>query len=112
MPFWKLVTFCFTLLAFLHCGSTQNKEEIRFSYQNVYKDRYENGTGGIIPLTLERGESFGGTITQDGQYLLFTGNKYGNYDIFMRPLSEVESAPITRVATNQREPAISPDGKR
>jgi hypothetical protein len=101
-------------LAFMtvNCGTFRTVKEASFSYQNVVKDRYESGLGGVIPLTLERGESFGGSITADGQYLIYTSNKLGKYDLYLRPLDKVESAPITVSATNQREPVISPDGSK
>ncbi|RME93123.1 MAG: hypothetical protein D6767_01700, partial [Candidatus Hydrogenedentota bacterium] len=108
---WQFVFSLVTISFFIQCSSTNLREDARFSYRNVYKDQYEKGKGGIIRLTLERGETYGGTITPDGKYLFFTSNRSGNFDIYMRALDDVEIIPITRSATNQKEPAISPDGK-
>ena len=93
------------------CRSGDTRTDARFSYQNVYKERYEQrGRGGFISLTLDRGESYGGSITPDGKYLFFTSNRFGNYDIFLRALDDVEIIPVIQSATNQKYPAISPDG--
>lgn len=92
------------------CSGSQVREDARFSYSNVYKEKYQQGRGGIIPLTLERGESYGGSITPDGKYLFFTSNRLGNYDIFLRALDDVDIIPVVQTATNQKEPAIHPDG--
>lgn len=100
------------ILLLANCSGRQIKEDARFSYKNVYKDRYKNnGKGGIIPLTLEKGETYAGTITPDGKYLFFTSNRWDNYDIFFRPLDDVKIIPVVSSATNQKEPAISPNGK-
>ncbi|MFO1525669.1 MAG: hypothetical protein U1F16_06825 [Turneriella sp.] len=95
----------------LNCASSQQRDEAKFSYQNLYQDRYERGYGGIIPVTLERGESYSGTISHDQKYLYFSSNTSGNYDIYLRDLNDVFSVPVVTTATNQREPSISPDGK-
>lgn len=94
-----------------HCAGASVRDDARFSYENLYQDRYTRGNGGIIPITLERGESYSGTISKDQKYLYFSSNTSGNYDIFLRDLGDVFSVPVVSTVTNQREPAISPDGK-
>jgi len=94
-----------------HCASASTRDDARFSYENLYQDRYTRGNGGIIPITLERGESYSGTISKDQKYLFFSSNTTGNYDIYLRDLGDVFSVPVVSTVTNQREPAISPDGK-
>lgn len=94
-----------------HCSSASTRDDARFSYENLYQDRYTRGNGGIIPVTLERGESYSGTISKDQKYLYFSSNTSGNYDIYLRDLGDVFSVPVVSTVTNQREPAISPDGK-
>ncbi len=109
---WKLLFWAIPIVLLSHCSGRQVKEDARFSYQNVYKDKYEkDATGGIIPLTIEKGESYAGNITPDGKYLFFTSNRWDNYDIFFRPLDDVTLIPVVTTATNQKEPAISPNGK-
>ncbi len=108
----RLLFLGISVVLLSHCSGRQVKEDARFSYQNVYKDRYEkDATGGIIPLTIEKGESYAGNITPDGKYLFFTSNRWDNYDIFFRPLDDVTLIPVVTTATNQKEPAISPNGK-
>jgi len=101
----------FISLFLLQCSSAPVRRRSAFSYNSIYQDRYKKGKGGIIPLTIERGEAFGATVSPDGKYLFFSGNKLGNYDIFIRDLTDVEVIPIVKTATNQKEPAISPDAK-
>lgn len=96
----------------MNCSMGRQVKDNHFSYENVTKDHYETGRGGIISLTIERGESYSGSLTEDSQYLVYAGNKHGNYDIFVRPMNQVESAPVTIAATNQTQPAISPDGSK
>lgn len=100
-----------SLFLVANCSSKNVRDDAKFSYQNVYEDRYRRGNGGIIPITIERGESYSGTITRDQRYLYFSSNSAGNYDIYLRDLSDVFSIPVVNTVTNQREPAISPDGK-
>lgn len=94
-----------------HCSGGNVRDDARFSYENIYKDRYQRGNGGIIPITLERGESYSGSISRDQKYLYFSSNTSGNYDIYLRDLADVFSIPVVTTVTNQREPSISPDGK-
>lgn len=94
-----------------HCSGGNVRDDARFSYENLYQDKYTRGNGGIIPITLERGESYSGSITRDQKYLYFSSNTSGNYDIYLRDLSDVFSIPVVTTVTNQREPSISPDGK-
>ena len=94
-----------------HCSGGNVRDDARFSYENLYQDKYQRGNGGIIPITLERGESYSGTITRDQKYLYFSSNTAGNYDIYLRDLSDVFSIPVVTTVTNQREPSISPNGK-
>lgn len=94
-----------------NCAGKSLRDDAKFSYQNIYEDRYQRGNGGIIPITIERGESYSGSITNDQKYLYFSSNSSGNYDIYLRDLADVFSVPVVSTVTNQREPSISPDGK-
>lgn len=94
-----------------NCSSGSVRDDAKFSYENIYEDRYKRGNGGIIPITIERGESYSGTITRDQRYLYFSSNNSGNYDIYLRDLTDVFSVPVVDTVTNQKEPSVSPDGK-
>lgn len=94
-----------------HCSGGNVRADAKFSYENIYQDRYKRGNGGIIPITIERGESYSGTITRDQRYLYFSSNNSGNYDIYLRDLNDVFSVPVVQTVTNQKEPSVSPDGK-
>ena len=107
----RLAIVTAAVLGAVHCAGANVRDDARFSYENLYQDKYQRGNGGVIPVTLERGESYSGTITRDQKYLYFSSNTSGNYDIYLRDLSDVVSIPVTNTVTNQREPSISPDGK-
>jgi Tol biopolymer transport system component/tetratricopeptide (TPR) repeat protein len=94
-----------------NCAGKSLRDDAKFSYQNIYEDRYQRGNGGIIPITIERGESYSGSVTNDQKYLYFSSNSSGNYDIYLRDLADVFSVPVVSAVTNQKEPSISPDGK-
>ncbi|GAB4423188.1 MAG: hypothetical protein OHK0011_02940 [Turneriella sp.] len=102
---------CFAVLFSANCAGKDLRDDARFSYQNIYEDRYLRGNGGIVPITIERGESYSGSITQDQKYLYFSSNSSGNYDIYLRDLADVFSVPVVSTVTNQKEPSISPDGR-
>ena len=107
--FWGVLFFAAFFSA--HCAGKDVRDDAKFSYQNIYEDRYQRGNGGIIPITIERGESYSGSITNDQKYLYFSSNSSGNYDIYLRDLADVFSVPVVSTVTNQKEPSISPDGK-
>lgn len=101
----------FTSAFLSNCATVNNKRSSAFSYRNIYKKKYERGNGGMISLTLEKGEAVNGSFTPDRQYFVFSGNQKGNFDIYLRPLHDIINIPILEGATNQTEPSISPDGK-
>lgn len=107
----RLVVGFAAIVLSAHCGSTPVRDDAKFSYENLYQDKYKRGNGGIIPITIERGESYSGSITADQRYLYFASNTSGNYDIYLRDLEDVFSIPVVSTVTNQREPSISPNGK-
>ncbi|MDH4262738.1 MAG: hypothetical protein OEV78_06830 [Spirochaetia bacterium] len=95
-----------------NCATARKIERhSNFDYQNIYNQKYKDGNGGIMMVTLEKGETYSGSITPDQKYIFYTSNQNGNFDIFMRPLNDIISIPVIRGATNQTQPAISPDGK-
>ena len=95
-----------------NCATARKYEkQANFDYQNIYNKKYIDGNGGIIKITLEKGETYSGSISPDQRYLYYTSNRDGNFDIFLRPLNDILSIPVMRSSTNQTEPVISPDGK-
>ncbi len=88
-------------------GKTSNS----FSYQNLYQRQYVEGTGGEIPVTLNRGESSSASVSAKGDYLLYSSNEDGTYNLYYKPLNSVRSYPFLIAASNQKEPVISPDGR-
>lgn len=104
--------FVSVLLLASQCSSLDRKNKNEFSYQKVEEEVYGQGMGGVIPLTMESGEAYGGWITPDNRYLVFTTNRNGNFDIYVRALNDVDVFPITTLASNQIEPALSPNGKK
>jgi len=109
----KIIFLLYIGLFFNNCSSSQKfQKDNNFSYQDIYKQKYNKGKGGMIDLTVENGENFSGSITPDNQYMFYAGNNEGSFNIYMRPLTNITSIPVIPSATNQVEPAISPNGKR
>ncbi len=94
-----------------NCSSFMGKTSNSFSYQNLYQSQYVEGTGGEIPVTINRGESSSGSVSTKGDYLLYSSNEDGTYNLYYKPLNSVRSYPFLIAASNQKEPVISPDGR-
>ena len=99
------------LTLLLHCQSFQSQKPIEYSYQQVYKKQYVNGSGGIITLTTEANKNTAPNISSDGQFLIYSSNTNSNNDIFLRKLNDVNTVPFSLTTSNQFEPVLSPDGK-
>lgn len=111
----SFLQFCSLLMLLFfsaQCSSLSHKDKTEFSYQKIEKETYQDGMGGVIPLTMENGEAYGGWITPDQKYLVFTSNRSGNFDIYVRALNDIDIFPITSLPSNQIEPTMSPDGKK
>lgn len=99
------------LTLLLHCQSFQNQKPIEYSYQQIYKKQYINGSGGIITLTTEANKNTAPNISSDGQFLIYSSNTNSNNDIFLRKLNDVNTVPFSLTTSNQFEPVLSPNGK-
>ncbi len=96
MKNWGCFLFCVLALFFLHSKSLDAQEalwmrypaispdgkDIVFSYQgNLYKVRSDSVRA--LPLTMHPAYDFQPVWSNDGRYIAFASNRYGNFDVFL-----------------------------
>ncbi|MBN2823680.1 MAG: PD40 domain-containing protein, partial [Campylobacterales bacterium] len=107
----RYLAFILILFA-LSLTSCEEKAGVVFSYRAMLSDTYKLGTGGSIPLTIEKGVELGGDVSKNGNYFFYTSNReLGNYDIYMRSLQDVNIIRLTNHPSKDYSPKISPNGK-
>ncbi|MCU0821700.1 MAG: hypothetical protein MUC95_04405, partial [Spirochaetes bacterium] len=83
-----------------------------FSYIKILKEEYKFKAGTVVPVTIEQAIETDGDITRDGRYFFFTSDRdRGNFDIYLRDLSDIIYFKITGHASRDTSPAVSPDMK-
>ncbi|MCL2025203.1 MAG: tetratricopeptide repeat protein [Leptospirales bacterium] len=104
------VFFLLFLPVFLSCD---DKDDVpSFSYKTILDREFLNNIGRPIPVAYEKAIETDGDISRDGKYMYYTSNREnGNFDIYLRDLSDITTARLTQHAAKDTEPAISPDGK-
>ena len=95
----------------LSCDNS-DRYKILFSYKAVITKEFSRNIGKIVPLTIEKAVEMEGDFSQDGKYFYYSSNRErGNYDIYMRQLSDVATVRVTSHPSRDSAPVISPDGK-
>ncbi len=88
------------------------KKEEAFNYNKLIHDEFKLKVGSVIPLTIWQSVETDGILTTDGKYLFFSSDKdRGNFDIYVRAMSDITTVRITEHSSRDTDPAISPDGK-
>ncbi len=96
--------------AFQQVQAKENKEAL-FSYKKIIYDEFTIKTGSVIPLTISKSIETDGSITDDGNYLFYSSDIGGNFDIYLRSLTDITTIRITGHAAKDTSPAFSPGGK-
>ena len=88
--------------------------EVKFSYGEILKRAYKfDGEGKVVPVTIEQSIEADGVFTGDGLYFFYASNRErGNFDIYLRSLSDTTTVRVTSHPSRDSSPAISPNGKR
>jgi eukaryotic-like serine/threonine-protein kinase len=69
--------------------------------------------GNSIPISQERGTESFPSLSPDGDFLAYTSEMAGSWDIYLRRIGERDSINLTRnYAPHASQPAFSPDGQR
>ncbi|MDY6935615.1 MAG: tetratricopeptide repeat protein [Spirochaetota bacterium] len=87
------------------------KHDILFNYYKILKKEYKF-VGKIVPVTIGQSIEIDGVFTRDGSYFFYSSDRErGNYDIYLRSLTDITTVRITSHASKDISPAISPNGK-
>nr|MBS0037811.1 PD40 domain-containing protein [Saprospiraceae bacterium] len=83
--------------------------QISFSYQgDIWVAPYEGGVG--IRLTLHESYESNPVFTRDGKHLVFSGNRYGNNDLFKVDIAGTQIERLTYHSASNVNPGIQSDG--
>jgi len=106
--------FLLFIFTFFQCAIFQKSVKIKplnFEYSSISKNYFTPSNEKPFPLTVHRGHNLYNSTTRDGNFLFFTTDQGGNYDIWFRDLKSSVVAPVTKHPAPEYKPAISPDGK-
>ncbi len=99
------------LLLFLSCED-KTGEEVKFSYQGIMDKEYRFSVGRILPVTIGQSIETDGDISRDGKYFFYSSNSDGgNFDIYLRSMTDITTVRLTSHPSKDISPAISPDGR-
>jgi len=106
--------FYFIILLLVSVLSCEDKDKynVKFSYQGIIDKEYRFNVGRIIPVTIGQAVETDGDISRDGKYFYYSSNSAGgNYDIFLRSMTDITTVRLTSHPSKDITPVISPDGK-
>lgn len=110
----KKIILLFVLSAVLLSDQAygEKKREILFDYMTLIQKTYRKNVGGVIPVTIGKSIDMNGVFTSDGLYMFYSSDRErGNYDIYLRALTDITTVRVTEHASKDSSPAISPNGK-
>ena len=90
---------------------TYSKGKVAFTYLGDIWIANENGAD-VRRLTVNRARDQYPRFSPDGQWIAFSSNRDGNYDVFVIPSSGGEPRQLTFHSANDDVVGWSPDGKR
>lgn len=100
------------MLFILSCEDNLTKDA-NFSYQGILDKEFRFSVGRVIPVTIGQAIETDGDISRDGQYFFYSSNTDGgNYDIYLRSMTDITTVRLTSHPSRDITPAISPDGKK
>ncbi len=106
----KNSVYIFLILSMLAVSCDEKKN--LFSYKDVIDKNFQSDIGRPISLTIEQAIETEGDISKDGLYLYYSSDRdRGNFDIYIRSLSDIKTIRLTKHSSKDSSPAISPDGK-
>ncbi len=89
-----------------------SKHDVLFSYGKILRKEYRYDVGRVVPVTIEQSIEMEGVFTPDGLFFFFASDRErGNFDIYLRSLTDITTVRITDHPSKDSSPALSPDGK-
>ncbi len=99
------------LVPVLSCQD-RDKYNVKFSYQGIIDKEYRFSVGRVIPVTIGQSVETDGDISRDGKYFYYSSNSDGgNYDIYLRSMTDITTVKLTSHPSKDITPVISPDGR-
>jgi len=99
------------LVFFISCENKKD-DSVKFSYPGIIDKEYRFNVGRVIPVTIGQAIETDGDISRDGKYFFYSSNSDGgNYDIYLRSMTDITTVRITSHPSKDIMPVISPDGK-
>gem|GEM_PF-1899908 len=110
----RILYLIIPLLVFiLSCDDKKDDDAVDFSYRAIIDKEYRFDVGRIIPITISQAVETDGDISRDGNYFFYSSNSdAGNFDIYLRSMTDITTVRLTSHPARDAMPAISPDGKR
>src|SRR5580700_12243104 len=90
---------------------TYSKGKVAFSYLGDIWVANENGAD-VQRLTVNKARDQYPRFSPDGQWIAFSSNREGNYDVFVVPVTGGEPRQLTFNSANDDVVGWTPDGKR
>jgi len=89
------------------------KKEVALKYNLMLKDAFdEKGSGRVIPLAFEKSVETDGSLSADGNFLVYSSDKEnGNYDIYLRSMTGISTVRLTTHASKDFSCSLSPDSR-
>jgi Tol biopolymer transport system component len=83
------------------------------NYLKMLENEYTGeGKGKAIPVAIEKATEIDGSLNADGAYFVYASDRErGNFDIYLRKMTDIASVRLTAHSSKDFSPAISPNGK-
>ena len=86
--------------------------DVLFSYGQILRKEYRNEVGRVVPVTIEQSVEMEGSFSPDGLFFLYASDRErGNFDIYLRSLTDITTVRITDHPSKDSSPALSPNGR-
>ncbi len=109
----RIIYLIIPALAFILSCEDKNLYDVKFSYQGIIDKEYRFSVGRVIPVTIGQSVETDGDITRDGKFFFYSSNSDGgNFDIYLRSMTDITTVRLTSHPSKDITPAISPDGKK
>jgi len=111
----KMRILYYIIPALLLILSCEDKESggAKFNYPTIIDKEYRSSVGRVIPITIGQAIETDGDISRDGEYFFYSSNSDGgNFDIYLRSMTDITTVRITSHPSKDISPVISPNGKK
>jgi len=109
----RIIYLIIPALTFVLSCEDKSLYDVKFSYQGIIDKEYRFNVGRVIPVTIGQAIETDGDISREGKYFFYTSNSDGgNYDIYLRSMTDITTVRLTSHPSKDITPVISPDGRK